>query len=146
MKTFIHLAALSVFCLGLAACSSADKKEQEPQYQRKIYLTEEDYLEDLDRQAYAERREAKPNVESEYIFDVQPDTQKNVYFFDDRQRPMVPGVPSERDYRQTKRLWEKPRRYSPDQYYGTADDSAAAPADTYTDTSSSYDSYGGYDY
>lgn len=145
MKTFIHLTVLCIFCLAIAACSSSNKKV-EPIYQRKIYLTEEDYLEDLDHQAYTERREAKPNVESEYIFDIQPDTQKNVYFFDDRQRPMVPGVPSERDYRRTKRLWEKPRRYSPEQYYGTAEASSAA-ADSYSDTSSSsYDVYGGYDY
>lgn len=140
MKNLIHLLLLSAFCFGLAACSSSQTKEEERQpYQRKIYLTEEDYLEDLDRQAYTERREAKPNVESEYIFDVQPDTQKNVYFFDDRTQPMVPGVPSERDYRKTKRLWEKPRRYSPDQYYGSQ------PAAT-TDTSSSSDPYSGYDY
>lgn len=140
MKNLTHLLLLSVFCLGLAACSSSQTKEEQQPYQRKIYLTEEDYLEDLDRQAYTERREAKPNVESEYIFDVQPDTQKNVYFFDDRTQPMVPGVPSERDYRKTKRLWEKPRRYSPDQYYG------GQPAATTTDTSASTDSYSGYDY
>lgn len=138
MKNLTHLLLLSVFCFGLAACSSNQAKEDQRPYQRKIYLTEEDYLEDLDRQAYTERREAKPNVESEYLFDVQPDTQKNVYFFDDRTQPMVPGVPSERDYRKTKRLWEKPRRYSPDQYYG------GQPAATTTDTST--DTYSGYDY
>ena len=55
---------------------------------------------------------------------------------------MVPGVPSERDYRRTKRLWEKPRRYSPDQYYGTAP-AETAPAE---ETSSGYDEYSGYDY
>ena len=141
MKTWFHLAILGLFCFNLGACSSSQENDQP--YQRKMYLTEEDYLEDLDRQAYLERREAKPHVESEYIFDVQPDTQKNIYFFDDRQRPMVPGVPSEREYRTTKRLWEKPRRYSPDQYYGTTD--TAAATDSYSD-SSSYDSYGDYDY
>ena len=144
MKTFIHLAVLSVLCLGVAACSSANSKDKDGQrYQRKIYLTEEDYLEDLDRQAFQERREAKTNVESNYIFDLQPDTQKNVYFFDERPQPKVPGVPRERDYRTTKRLWEKPRRYSPDQYYGYQE--AAPAADTSYDTSSS-DPYSGYDY
>ena len=140
MKNLTHLLLLSAFCLGLAACSSSQTKEEQQPYQRKIYLTEEDYLEDLDRQAYTERREAKPNVESEYLFDVQPDTQKNVYFFDDRTQPMVPGVPSERDYRKTKRLWEKPRRYSPDQYYG------GQPAAATTDSSASTDTYSGYEY
>lgn len=146
MKNLTYLLLLSAFCLSLAACSSNQAKEQP--YQRKIYLTEEDYLEDLDRQAYLERREAKPNTESEYIFEIQPETKKNVYFFDDRTQPMVPGVPSEREYRTTKRLWEKPRRYSPDQYYGsgqTADYSSAATSTT-TDTSSGSDPYAGYDY
>ncbi len=144
MKTFIHLAVLSAMCLGLAACSSANSKDQDSQrYQRKIYLTEEDYLEDLDRQAFQERREAKPSIESNYIFDVQPDTQKNVYFFDERTQPKVPGVPSERDYRTTKRLWEKPRRYSPDQYYGYQSGSAEVDSGTTSDYSSSYS---GYDY
>lgn len=141
MKTLTHFLLLSVFCFGLAACSSNQSKDEQQPYQRKIYLTEEDYLEDLDRQAYTERREAKPNTESEYLFELQPETQKNVYFFDDRTQPMVPGVPSERDYRKTKRLWEKPRRYSPDQYYG------GAPTETAdTSSSSEVDPYAGYDY
>lgn len=141
MKNLLPLLLVCAFCAALAGCASENKNKQP--YQRKIYLTEEDYLEDLDRQAFAERREAKPNVESEYIFELQPETEKNVYFFDDRTRPMVPGVPSEREYRQTKRLWEKPRRYSPDQYYGGQP--AAATTDTsYTDSSS--DPYAGYDY
>lgn len=144
MKTFIHFTLLCVCGLGLAACASNNAKEEQDgqRYQRKIYLTEQDYLDDLDRNAQAERREAKPNTESNYIFEVQPETQKNVYFFDDRTRPMVPGEPSERDYKKTKRLWEKPRRYSPDQYYGNQ---AAAPAED-TSSSSSMADYGGYDY
>lgn len=144
MKIFIHFIALSVCALGLAACASntsKNEKEQAP-YQRKIYLTEQDYLDDLDKQAHQERREAKPNTESDYIFEIQPETQKNVYFFDDRTRPMVPGEPSERDYKKTKRLWEKPRRYSPDQYYGNQ----AAPAEESASSAPSMADYGGYDY
>ncbi len=143
MKNTIRFIVWAVLGLGLAACAgnqTQDEKNQ-PQYQRKIYLTEQDYLDDLDKQAYAERREAKPNTESDYIFEVQPETQKNVYFFDERTRPMVPGEPSERDYKKTKRLWEKPRRYSPEQYY------ANQPADTADNSSdSSSSSYDGYDY
>ncbi len=142
MKTFIRLAVFCLCCAGLTACvSNSTKKEQDAQrYQRKIYLTEQDYLDDLDKQAYAERREAKPAAESNYIFEIQPETEKNVYFFDDRTQPMVPGEPSERDYKKTKRLWEKPRRYSPDQYYGSQ---PAAPAE---DTAESSSPYGDYDY
>jgi len=144
MTKVIHVAFCFLICLGLVACSSNSKKQDDNYNRKKIYLTEEDYLEDLDKQAYAERREAKPDTESNYIFDVQPETQKNVYFFDDRTQPMVPGEPSERDCKKTKRLWERPRRYSPEQYYGNQ---AAAPAAPAEDTSS-YDSYSdsGYDY
>ena len=142
MKNLIHFLLCAVICLGLTACAGSSKKQDDNR--KKIYLTEEDYLEDLDKQAYAERREAKPNTESNYIFEIQPETQKNVYFFDDRTQPMVPGEPSERDYKKTKRLWERPRRYSPDEYYGGQP--AAAPAAT--EDNSSYDSYSsdGFDY
>lgn len=144
MKKLILFVLCLGICLGSVACTSNSKKQDEKYNRKKIYLTEEDYLEDLDKQAYAERREAKPNTESNYIFELQPETQKNVYFFDERTQPMVPGQPSERDYKKTKRLWERPRRYSPQEYYG--DQTAAAPAET-TDTSS-YDSYSadGFDY
>lgn len=117
MKTFFRFAFLAVACAGLAACATNRQNEQEP-YQRKIYLTEQDYMEDLTKAAQVERREAKPNVESDYIFEVQPQTQKNIYFFDDRTRPLVPDQATDRDYKKTKRLWEKPRRYSPEEYYG----------------------------
>ncbi|WP_428065081.1 hypothetical protein [Candidatus Avelusimicrobium facis] len=145
MKNTIRLFVLAVLGLGLAACAGNQTQEEktQPPYQRKIYLTEQDYLDDLDKQAHAERREAKPNTESDYIFEVQPETQKNVYFFDERTRPMVPGEPSERDYKKTKRLWEKPRRYSPEQYY--ANQPPAAATDSSSDSSSGSD-YDGYDY
>lgn len=145
MKNTIRLFVLAVLGLGLAACAGNQTQEEktQPPYQRKIYLTEQDYLDDLDKQAHAERREAKPNTESDYIFEVQPETQKNVYFFDERTRPMVPGEPSEREYKKTKRLWEKPRRYSPEQYY--ANQPPAAATDSSSDSSSGSD-YDGYDY
>lgn len=145
MKNTIRLFVLAVLGLGLAACAGNQTQEEktQPPYQRKIYLTEQDYLDDLDKQAHAERREAKPNTESDYIFEVQPETQKNVYFFDERTRPMVPGEPSERDYKKTKRLWEKPRRYSPEQYY--ANQPPAAATDSSSESSSGSD-YDGYDY
>ena len=143
MKNILHFVLCAALCLGSVACSSQSKKDTDSYNRKKIYLTEQDYLEDLDKQAYAERREAKPNTESNYIFEVQPETQKNVYFFDDRSQPMVPGEPSEREYTKTKRLWERPRRYSPEQYYGNQ-----PQATTDEDSGSSYDSssYSDYDY
>ena len=141
MKNLLRLTLLILCGAGIAACSSSPSKSdtKQGQYQRKIYLTEQDYLDDLDQVAHAERREAKPNTESEYIFDVQPDTQKNVYFFDYRTRPMVPGEPAESEYKKTKRLWEKPRRYSPDQYY--ANQPAQEDSSSSSSTSSSYNDY-----
>ena len=128
MKTFIKLTFMLLCVATLAACTSASKKQDKQNnapYERKIYLTEEDYMEDLEKNAHSERRQAKPNTESQYIFEVLPETAKNVYFFDERVRPMVPDQPSDRDYKNTKRLHEKPKRYSPQQYYGGQ---APAPA------------------
>lgn len=143
MKKTILFVLLTSFCIATAACSSNKQAKNDEQYQRKkIYLTEEDYMEDLAKDAAAERREAKPNTESEYIFELQPETQKNVYFFDERVRPMIPGEPSDREYKNTKRLWEKPKRYSPEQYYGNQ---AAEASPAATQEEDSYN-YAGYDY
>ena len=116
MKTIAKLLVF-VLCVGfVTACNTNAKKKEK--YNRKIYLTEEDYLEDLSEEAAKERREAQPLVESEYIFNAVPETEKAVYFFDDRQQPKVPGQPNDADYKREKRLWEKPKRYTPDEYYG----------------------------
>ena len=97
MKTLSQVIAL-LLCAGLlAACTGNARKAK---YNRKIYLTEEDYLSDLAPQAERERREAPPVVESEYIFNLEPSPdQKNIYFYDDRQQPQVPGVPNDGDYK-----------------------------------------------
>lgn len=120
---------ISLLCLlAVAACAST-QQEQDPREQRKIYLTEEDYLEELGNQAEKERRAAQPVVESEYIFNNLPETDKTVYFFDERQQPKVPGQPSEADYKKEKRLWNKPKRYSPEQYYGMQGEAESAPSE-----------------
>lgn len=118
MKTWSQVIAL-LLCVGLlSACTGNARKAK---YNRKIYLTEEDYLSDLAPQAERERREAPPVVESEYIFNLEPSQdQKNIYFYDDRQQPQVPGVPNDGDYKKEKRLWQKPKRYAPGEYGATA--------------------------
>lgn len=153
MKTFIRFLVLICICAGLAAChttNASNKKQADAnkQYQRKIYLTEDDYLEDLDKTAFTERRQAKPNTESQYVFEKLPETEKNVYFFDERVRPMVPGQPSERDYKKTKRLWEKPKRYSPEQYYGNqaAAQTATREQEQASSSSSGYEEDNDFDY
>ena len=103
----------------LAACKSEPSREiNGERYSKKIYLTKEDYLEDLKQTA--QRRELQPNKESEYIFNVVPQKTEdtNVYFFDKRQQPKVPGQYTKQDYKNEKRLWKKPKRYTPEQYYG----------------------------
>ncbi len=116
MKTVSKM-VLCLLGLGiLAACAS--QNTEDPRERRKIYLTEEDYLEDLGNQAEKERRAAQPLVESDYIFNVVPETDKTVYFFDERQQPKVPGQPSDADHKKEKRLWKKPKRYTPEEYYG----------------------------
>ena len=76
MKTLFKLTVF-LLCAGLlAACTSNQRKAQ---YNRKIYLTEEDYLADLSPEAQKARREAPPVVESEYIFNLEPSPdEKNI--------------------------------------------------------------------
>jgi len=117
MKKILQITSLFLCALVPLACQS-DAQKKEKYANRKIYLTEQDYMNDLSRNAAAERRETPPNVESEYVFNAKPETEKEVYFFDQRQQPKVPGQPSESDYKKEKRLWTKPKRYSPNEYYG----------------------------
>lgn len=137
MKIIVRLLVLMLCVSFISACNTnAQKKEK---YNRKIYLTEEDYLEDLTEEAAKERRETPPVVESEYIFNAVPETEKAVYFFDERQRPKVPGQPSDADYKREKRLWNKPKRYTPEEYYGMQ-----GSVESSSESSSSYEesSYG----
>jgi len=135
MKTTARL-LIALLCAGLlAAC--VHTKSQEEYARRKIYLTEQDYLDDLSKEAAKERREAAPLVESEYVFNVIPETDKGVYFFDSRQRPKIPGEPFAAEYKQEKRLWEKPKRYTPEEYYGMQGDTGDS-----SETSSEAYNYG----
>ena len=136
MKIIAKLLIL-ILCLGfVTACNTNAKKKEK--YNRKIYLTEEDYLEDLGHEAVKERRETPPVVESEYIFNAVPETEKAVYFFDERQQPKVPGQPSDADYKREKRLWTKPKRYSPDEYYGMQGGAEETAASSYEESSYDY--------
>ncbi|WP_428060932.1 MULTISPECIES: hypothetical protein [Candidatus Avelusimicrobium] len=133
----LSICLIFVLCAGLmAACNTNQKKKEK--YNRKIYLTEEDYMEDLSKEAAKERRETAPNIESEYIFNVGPEQDKTIYFFDDRQQPKVPGQPSDADYKKEKRLWSKPKRYTPEEYYGMQGSAESSSEES----SNSY----GYDY
>ena len=118
-----------LLCIGFLAACNKNKKEPE----RKIYLTEEDYLQDLNREAATERRAAKPNKESNYLFNVVPETEPNVYFFNERLQPKVPDQPNDSEYKEEKRLWEKPKRYTPDEYYGMQGPQQSEQSNSYDD-------------
>lgn len=125
MKKWTFLIALGALVGLLGACqSSLDTQEDSERYAKKIYLTKEDYMEDLGNAANQERRDLSPNVESKYIFNVTPQQTEDVtvYFFDKHQQPKVPGEYTANDYKNEKRLWKKPKRYTPEQYYGMQGD------------------------
>jgi len=139
MKTLSKILVF-LLCAGvLAACNTNAKKKEK--YNRKIYLTEQDYLDDLAYDAEKERRETAPAQESEYIFNIGPEEDKTIYFFDDRQQPKIPGQPSDADYKKEKRLWQKPKRYTPEEYYGMQGESTEETA-----SQEAANPYAGYDY
>jgi len=138
MKKWTFLVALYALVGLLGACqSSLNTQEDGERYAKKIYLTKEDYMEDLGNAASVERRELQPNVESKYIFNVTPQNTEDptVYFFDKHQQPKVPGEYTANDYKNEKRLWKKPKRYTPEQYYGMQG-SGDSGGNSYEDNSS----------
>ena len=128
MRTLVKGIPLLLTVSCLAACSSLTK-ERDDFNRRKIYLSEEDYLEDYRNEEAKDRRVAQPLVESDYIFNTVPETDKGVYFFDRRRQPKVPGQPSDMDYKREKRLWTKPKRYTPDEYYGMQGESSSSSSE-----------------
>ena len=140
-----HVASILVLFglagLLLGGCASKDSSSRGSRYAKKLYITPEDYQEDIANAAEAERREAQPNYESDYLFNAYPQTDPNIYFFDRHQQPKMPGEYSEKDYKNEKRLWTKPRRYTPEEYYGLQGDSSNTTA---TEESGYYEQSEGY--
>ena len=138
MKKITFVWMLCVLTAFLAACASQPKQEESERYAKKIYLTKEDYMEDLGNAANLERRELAPNVESKYIFNVVPQQTEDVsvYFFDQHQQPKVPGEYTANDYKNEKRLWKKPKRYTPEQYYGMQGGDNSSNSNSYEENSS----------
>ena len=77
--------------------------------------TAEDRAADVAQQAQAERRGSAPLVESNYIFKVKQD--KSVYSYDQHNQ-VWKDERTAREYKDTKRLWEKPKKYAANKYYG----------------------------
>ncbi len=122
MKNWAFILAIFAVAGLLGACKSTGNNQDlsSERYAKKIYLTKEDYLEDLEEEAALDRRELRPSAESEYIFNIMPQNSEDtpIYFFDKHRQPKVPGEYTANDYKNEKRLWKKPRRYTPEQYYG----------------------------
>ena len=138
MKMFFRLLSICLCVGAVAACTSHTRDDEFSR--RKIYLTQEDYLEDLTEEAAKERREAPGAEESDYIFNVRPLVSDNVYFFDERLQPKVPGQPAVSEYKKEKRLWTKPRRYAPDEYYGPEESSSSGGKKSSSSYEESYSS------
>lgn len=71
-------------------------------------------------QAQAERRGEPPLLESNYIFRVKQN--KGVYSYDQHNQ-VWKDERSAREYKETKRLWVKPKKYNAVKYYGTSSSS-----------------------
>ncbi len=67
---------------------------------------------DVSAQAQRERRGVAPLVESDYIFRVMPD--KGTYSFDEYNQVWTDD-PKLADYKNTKRLWTKPKAFKPEE-------------------------------
>lgn len=71
-------------------------------------------------EAQAERRGEPPLLESNYIFKVKQN--KGVYSYDQHNQVWT-DERSAREYKETKRLWEKPKKYAANKYYGESSSS-----------------------
>ena len=83
--------------------------------------TAEDRAADVAYEAQAERRGEAPLVESNYIFKVQQN--KGVYSYDQHNQVWKDERTS-KEYKENKRLWEKPKKYAANTYYGESSSSS----------------------
>lgn len=84
-------------------------------------LSEEDRAAEVAAQAQAERRGEAPLLESNYIFKVKQN--KGVYSYDQHNQ-VWKDERSSREYKENKRLWEKPKKYAAATYYGEGSSSS----------------------
>lgn len=82
-------------------------------------MSEGDRMAALAQEAQKERRAAKA-MESDYYFQVYPG-RKESYSFNEYNEVWSDGYPLNA-YKETQRLWKKPKRYKPEEYVGIPDD------------------------
>jgi hypothetical protein len=73
--------------------------------------------------AQSERRAQPPLVESNYFFRIMPD--KGVYSYDEYNQVWT-DAPKDKDYKEEKRLWNKPKRHEGDYDGGGASGATAS--------------------
>ena len=93
----------------------ADKRSADD----KRIMSEGDRMAAVAEEAQKERR-AKTMVESDYYFQVYPG-RKESYSYNEYNEVWSDGYPLNA-YKETERLWKKPKRYKPEDYAGIPDD------------------------
>ncbi len=144
MKQFISLMILfvTVFCINGCISSEGYPTTFEKQYRQlereTKYYTEKDFFDadkrsaddkramsEGDRQAAVaqeaqKERRAKTVVESNYYFQVYPGRTES-YSYNEYNEVWSDGYPLNA-YKETQRLWNKPKRHKPEDYVGVPDD------------------------
>ncbi len=95
-------------------------REQMESMPKNSLQTADDRAADVALEAQAERRGEPPLLESNYIFKVKQN--KGVYSYDQHNQVWT-DQRSAREYKETKRLWEKPKKYDASKYYGESSSS-----------------------
>jgi hypothetical protein len=159
MKKFLFFAVFAAFFAGCAANSNGSLKEKsfaeqyaalenepvpptQPADGALTFQTPEERARQVEIDSQRERRAQAPLVESNYIFRVMPD-RKNVYSYDEYNQVWT-DEPKVKDYKETKRLWNKPKRYEGDvttPAVSSSSPDASAPSD---DFSYMDENWGGY--
>ena len=139
---FLIVLLLSLFCLNgcisMEGYSTSFEKEYKQLERETKYYTEKDFYDADKRSADDKRamnegdrmaavaeeaqkeRRAKTVVESDYYFQIYPGNQGS-YSYNEYNEVWSDGYPLN-NYKETKRLWKKPKKYKPEEYIGIPDD------------------------
>jgi hypothetical protein len=128
MKRFLFLSVITLCVAGCSSDNAGNVKgrsfaeqyaalEKEPVQATQpaegalTFQTPEERARQVEIDSQRERRAQPPLVESDYIFRVKPE--KSVYSYDEHNEVWTDD-PKAKDYKETKRLWTKPKRYEGD--------------------------------
>ena len=140
MKMFLIVLLLSLICISgcLENYSSSFEKEYRQLERETKYYTEKDFYDADKRSANDKRlmtvgdriatvaqeaqkeRRAQTVPESDYYFQVYPN-KKGSYSYNEYNEVWSDSYPL-KSYKETQRLWKKPKKYRPEEYVGIPDD------------------------